>query len=279
MVDYHGGFGTEAANNPNKSFDKSTIIAYCGFAFCLFVVWQLFSHTFTHTLDHLLTFAAALQLVALITLALKTVNWNTVEGISLKMLVIYCASFGLRLSSTLFYPGYLPEDGTSDVWMYQMIELAGFGVTAYLIYMCVGPAARTYDAQGDSMPYWYAVFVVSLVLALLTHSDANNKWLFDVFWMASQYLDGFSIIPQLWMVSRAGKVERWTSHFIFWTIVGRILLGVFWTMLQWSQPFAGWQFSLGMAFANITHFICCADYMYYFVCTIKQKDMSLPQSF
>ena len=80
MVDAYGGFQTEAANDPNKSFDKSTVITYCGFAFCVFVIWQLFSHTFTATLDHLLTFAAALQLVALVTLTVKVGTWQTVEG-------------------------------------------------------------------------------------------------------------------------------------------------------------------------------------------------------
>lgn len=272
-------FATTAANDPNKSFDKSTVATYAGFAFCVFCIWQIFSHTFTETLDHLLTFAAALQLIALATLAVKVGSWSTVEGLSLKMLICYLVSFSLRLSSTLFFPGYLPEDGTSDVYLYQLIEIGGCATCAYLVYMAMGPAARTYDKEGDNMPYWWIVFVVSGVLAVLTHSDANNNKIFDIFWMVSQYLDGFSIIPQLWMVSKSGKVERWTSHFIFWTIIGRVLLGAFWTMLQWSQPFAGWQFSLGMAFANITHFICCADYMYYFVTTIKQKDMSLPQSF
>ena len=64
--------------------------------------------------------------------------------------------------------------------------------------------------------------------------------------------------------NQMGRVERWTSHFIFWTVCARLLLGLFWTLLQINHPIDGW-FSYGMTAANLVHFIMCADYIYYFV--------------
>ena len=55
-----------------------------------------------------------------------TLKFVVTSGVSLKMLVIYCASFALRLSSTLFFPGYLPEDGTADVRILSLCNLARF---------------------------------------------------------------------------------------------------------------------------------------------------------
>jgi len=261
-----------------KSFDKTVIATYTGFAVFMFVIWKVFSYTFLSTLDHLLTFSAALQLMALGMLCQKVITHNCIDGISLKMLIFYAAAFILRLSSTLFFPGYVPEDGTADYWLYQMIEMAGLGATCWLIYQVTGPFRRQYNEGEDSMPHWYMVPVICVFLALLTHSDANSSRFFDCTWMTSQWLDSISMAPQLWMVSRAGKVERWTSHFIFWTVVSRVLLGLFWTLLQFNHPIEGW-FSYGMTLSNIVHLVLCADYVYYFIMTFQQREMQLPRHF
>ena len=153
-----------------KSFDKTVVATYATFFVIAFLVWKAFSYTFLSTLDHLLTFAAALQTMALCLLAIKVHTHRSVEGISLKMLVFYAASFVLRLSSTLFFPGYVPEDGTADFWLYQLVEIAGLACTIWLIKQLVGPLRMMYKEEQDSMPMWIAIPIVSIVLGMLTHS-------------------------------------------------------------------------------------------------------------
>jgi hypothetical protein len=178
----------------------------------------------------------------------------------------------------LFFPGYVPEDGTADYWLYQIIEVAGLFVSLWLIYQITGPFSRSYNEAEDSMPHWWIIPVICVILALMTHSDANSSRVFDCTWMTSQWLDSISMAPQLWIVSRAGRVERWTSHFIFWTVVSRVLLGIFWTLLQINHPIEGW-FSYGMTAANIVQLVLCADYIYYFVMTLQKREMQLPRGF
>jgi len=268
-------FQTLSANSASKTFDKGTIATYLTFAAAFLFVYHWFGPTFVHTLDHMLTAAAALQLCALCILAVKVYQFKTVEGVSYRMLIIYLVSFSMRLSSTLFFPGYLPEDGTADVWLYQIIEILGLAVCLWLIYQITGPCCKTFDDINDCMPFWWSIIIISVVLALFTHSDANQNKLFDVFWMTSQYLDSLSMMPQLFMIAQCGRVERWTSHFVAWTVVSRVLLGFFWILLQTYHSFAEWPFTVGMVFSIIVQMVLSADYMYYFIKTFRQAEMTL----
>lgn len=262
------------------SFDSNTKWVYMGYAGCVYFIWSMFSDTFQHTMDHLLTFSAALQLLALGMLMLKVHSHNCIDGISLKMLVCYCISFALRLSSTLFFPGYVPEDGTADFYLYQVIEVSCLVACIWLIYQITGPFKHEYNAAQDSMPYWYVLPILSFVMGIPTHSDANMNRFFDICWMASQWLDAVCTLPQMWIVSRAGRVERWTSHFIFWTVIARFSSGLFWSIYTYYDEDAHhddfYVYTYSLMFTNLLHFVISAEYVYYFIMTYQRKEMQLP---
>lgn len=258
-----------------RMWDTGTILSYAAIAFIVFLIWCFFRETYEHTLDHMLTLAAGIQLGGMIILTAKVYQYKTCEGVSFKMMALMALSLSLRLSSTLTQEGYLPEDATADYMLYQTLEVCAFGLCCYVIYQMKGGAKVTYNEAGDSMPYWWMIAVVSFAAALFTHSDANQHFIFDWFWMTSNYLDAFSMMPQLFMIAQTGRVERWTSHFVAWTIVSRVMLGVFWTLLQMLHSFAEWPFTIGMVTTIVTQLVLSADYMYYFVKTFKSAEMNL----
>lgn len=268
-----GPFSSSSRSQP----DAKVVSVYSGFAILAFTCYNFFSWSFLSTLDHLLTLSAALQTLAFVLLALKIHTHRSIAGISKNMLYLYGLSFVCRLSSTLWLPGYVPEDGTADFWLYQIIEIIGLCVVLVCTYFTHVEFRDSYEDHYDTFPVVYIV-LASVVLALFTHSDANNFWFFDVLWMFSQWIDSLAMAPQLFFISKVGQVERMMSHFIAMTICARVVLGLFWWLLQIAHPIDG-AFAYGILASNLLHLLLCGDYMYYFVLTLRDARMVLPKSF
>ena len=76
---------------------------------------------------------AMVRTLGFIILASKSVTQKSVAGISLKTLQLYAVVFTLRLSSILFFEGYLPFDASGD-WFYQVNEVAGLLIVLFNIF-------------------------------------------------------------------------------------------------------------------------------------------------
>jgi hypothetical protein len=176
---------------------------------------------------------------------------------------MYIASYIARLANTLFYTGYIPEDGTAQYDMYQVFDCMG------LVMACKTLWSVTHPRYGCMKPKekWYVVppmMLACFVAAVFTESNANQNWILDVLWMFSLFCESVAIAPQLWIVSQIGSVETITSHFILFTVLARVATGFFWVQLQTFQPITG-HFLFGVVVASLIHTILCADYMYFFV--------------
>jgi len=96
---------------------------YMSFFLGCIAFWKLLQFR-TAALDYVLTLSASLQSLAFALLVVEA-GGGCAEGLSEKALWAFFIAHVARLSTTMWGPGYTPEDNSSDVYLYQMLELAG----------------------------------------------------------------------------------------------------------------------------------------------------------
>jgi len=202
--------------------------SYVLFLCCATVVYNVLSDG----LSSLLTLSAGLLALAFMLLVLKVQGQSKVSGISASMLAMYTTTLVLRLSSTLFLNGYLPADSTGD-WAFQCLELFSLGAAGWLWLHTTKVRQMTFEGaaqeEQDTMPGLPWIVLGCVLFALFFHADLNHNFTFDFIWACGCYLETVSMLPQLWMMARAGsEVEALTSHFIALTALARFFSLYFW---------------------------------------------------
>jgi len=165
------------------------------------------------------TICAIIQCLAFTLLAVQA--WSgDVAGISAKGLLLDVIAIGLRLSSTTWLQGYVPNDPTGD-YIYQLFDVFSLVVVLWLLYRILRVQRHQYEAEADAVPVTPLV-VVSLVLAFLFHADLNDSPTFDSLWMCSLFVFSVAMVPQLWMMThREGSLHALTGHFVAVMVVSR----------------------------------------------------------
>merc|ERR1712046_397373 len=213
--------------------------------------------------DHYMTLSAIIQSMAFALLAMK-VQKNDVGGLSPSMLIAYCIAYVARLSTTLTLQGYVPEDMTGDVYIYQLSELVGLVIVGYCLKVVLDLRQKSADfaAEIDSEHQLIipGMVVGSLFMAYLTMSDGHQHFLGDLLWMFAQWVESLAIIPQLWLVSKKKEIERRTSHFIALMIMSRICITLFWTIIMMEIDLY-LNFKVGLVLTSLIHLVVCGDYM------------------
>jgi len=194
-------------------------------------------------LSSLLTLSAGLQALAFVILVLKVHGQSSFSGISARMLLMYVMTLILRLSSTLTLNGYLPADSTGD-WAYQCLEISSLGLATWLLQEVLNARRSTYAGAAqddqDSMPGLVWIALGCGCIALKFHADLNHNVFFDQIWACACYLETAAMLPQLWMMTKAGgEVEALTSHFIALMTLARIFSLWFWYLA--FEDGIGWQ--------------------------------------
>jgi len=202
--------------------------SYLVFLCCATVVYNVLSDG----LSSLLTLSAGLQTLAFMLLVLKVHGQSNVSGISASMLAMYTVTLILRLSSTLWLNGYLPADSTGD-WAFQCLELLSLGLAGWLLHHTVKMRRVSYEGaaqeEQDTMPGLPGMVLGCALFAFFFHADLNHDRTFDFIWACGCYLETVSMLPQLWMMAKAGgEVEALTSHFIALVTAARFFSFYFW---------------------------------------------------
>merc|ERR1719401_1341586 len=131
----------------------------------------------------MLTLSASLQALAFGLLALESKN-AVGEGLSEKTLWAFFIAHVTRLSTTVYGEGYVPEDNTADVYLYQILELTGVLVLTFQL-LKISATRTMHEAAQESWNMLIISGVVSLVMAWFTRSTGHNDLLADVSWMFS----------------------------------------------------------------------------------------------
>jgi len=140
----------EAMSNPNsrKAFierNKLNIMMYGAGATTILFVYHVLSDG---DFSFLLTLGGLTRLMGFFFLLTKMVTERSCSGVSLKTLELYALIFLARLSSILFYEGYLPYDSSGD-WFYQFVEIVSLILVGVLIFLSVVTYKSTYNAAED----------------------------------------------------------------------------------------------------------------------------------
>lgn len=280
--------------DPNKrdafvNRNKFNLICYFCALVGVFLIYHLLSDG---DFSFLLTLGGLTRMFGFMMLLFRIFKERNVDGLSLKTLELYAVVFFSRLSSILFYEGYLPYDRSGD-WLYQAVEGTGLIIVCSLIYLMLTKFSVTYNADEDPFgkgmnlpPQFGAVFLGGpcLLLAILIHPSLNQNFITDVAWTFALYLETVAVIPQLYMFQKSKKpVNPWTSHFVFSIGLSRLFLLTFWVSsyheLSEKNPVTitgGWV-GLFVLANQFVHLLVMGDFCYYYLKSAKAgTPLSLP---
>lgn len=229
----------------------------------------------------LVTISEMIQAAAFALLLFNVVCARSVAGISKKMLGLHVLATVCRSQSTLFYYGYLPYFG----WGSVLFPVFDIGVAAIAVYLLVlmSRYSATYSATADTFwVFWMAP--VAIAIAYLTHPHANRNTYADTMWATSQWLDGLSMLPQIWMARQGHSFGAVASHFVALMFVARFVCLVYWSdtysMLkiqeyQWGFGVVEWFYpGYFVLAASVLQVLSMADFMYFYIAKAAERSGS-----
>lgn len=176
----------------------------------------------------ILVLASITQMASFFIIAQKVFNYQNSSGLSLNTMISYLIVMVARLSSTLFYSGYLPSDEAGD-WFYQLCEVISLILVIVNIFFITTTYKDTAESETEDSIDYKILAVPCLILALLVHTSLNRNLVTDVAWSFSMYLEGVAIFPQLHLFQKkGGQIESYTSHYVSLQGLNRLLTLMFW---------------------------------------------------
>merc|ERR1719258_707482 len=133
----------------------------------------------------LLTLSAVFQCLAFSLLGVQIIGKDSAAGISAKSLGLDAFALASRLSSTLFFDGYLPSDQTGD-WIYQAFDCLSLAMVLWVLYRVLSVHRTTYEADEDAFPAIPLALGV-IVLAAIFHGNFDESPIFDTLWMCGVF--------------------------------------------------------------------------------------------
>merc|ERR1719310_1115140 len=113
----------------------------------------------------------------------------------------------------------------------------------------------SYQSQYDTLDL-KNIIMGAVALAIVFHPDLIDWAPFDILWTVHLYVDAIAMVPQLWMISKAGgKVNGFTAHYIAATLLSNILSGVFWFLASSSLEVENGSFNMGALAVNGAHVV------------------------
>jgi hypothetical protein len=228
----------------------------------------------------LLILSSMIQMFSFIIILIKVYSYQSSSGLSYNSLLSYSIVLISRLTSTLFYNGYLPADTAGD-WFYQLTEILALCCCLTLVYMVTVSHRDTADFEKDTVDFKYLV-IPAVMLALLIHPNLNKNVITDVLWTTSMYLEGVAIFPQLKLFKdKGGIVETYTSHYVALQGLSRIFSLVFWwdtyNELQESSTSGGYSLLTGyvgyfVLLSQIAQLIIMIDYYWHYFKSLWKRD-------
>ncbi len=262
-----------------KKRKKDLIFWVGGIFFILLIFFFVSSKDFSF----LLVLSSIVQMLSFIIIIIKVWSFRNCSGISLNTVISYIIILLSRLSSTLFYNGYLPSDEAGD-WFYQLTEIITLFSLFFLFYIISKPFKDTYNSDLDAINWKYLV-LPSICLALLAHTHLNKNLITDVLWCFSMYLEAVAIFPQIYLFhQKKGQIESFTSHYVAFQGFSRIFSLIFWwqTYEELADPgyegYSLFQHYVGylVILSQIIQIVIMIEFFYlYFKALIKGEKMTM----
>jgi len=175
----------------------------------------------------ILTLSAFAQALAFLLLQMQVSASRSVAGISGRALILHLVKLCCRLGTTLWLEGYLPADKSGD-WIYQVCDILSVLLVLQILFSIFVKHKDSYQSQHDTLDLKNMI-MGAVALAIVLHPDLIDWAPFDILWTVHLYVDAIAMVPQLWMISKAGgKVQGFTAHYIAATMLSNILCSLFW---------------------------------------------------
>ena len=242
----------------------------------------LFIYIFISSKDFsfFLVLSSLVQTCAFVIILLKVTDRQNTGGLSANTLICYCILLFARLTSTLIYPGYLPNDSTGS-WLYQLSDTISMLICCLLIYLIYFKYKETSDLMLDNrIPFYYLV-IPSYILGSIVKSNLNNNFFCDTNWAFSMYLETVAIFPQILLFSiKKGQIEKFTSHYVALCGLSRLFSLIFWwdtyEELKVTDSTFGNYAGYFIIGAQILQLLIMADYYYlYFKSILKGNEINI----
>jgi len=203
---------------------SNALMAWVGFAVLgLWVYHEIAGKKFTA----ILTLSVIAQALSFVLLQVQISTNRSVAGISGKSIIMHAAKLCCRLGTTLFLDGYLPTDKSGD-FLYQACDIVSLLLVLHILFCIHVSHKDSYQAAEDTLEIrnW---MLGAFLLAVFIHPSLNNWTAMDIVWTTHLYIDAVAMVPQLWMLSKAGgRVEGLTAHYIAATLLSSLLSFLFW---------------------------------------------------
>jgi ER lumen protein retaining receptor len=246
------------------------------------IITILFIYIFMSSKDFsfFLVLSSLVQTCAFVIILLKVTDRQNTGGLSANTLICYCILLFARLTSTLIYPGYLPNDSTGS-WLYQLSDTISMLICCLLIYLIYFKYKETSDLMLDNrIPFYYLV-IPSYILGSIVKSNLNNNFFCDTNWAFSMYLETVAIFPQILLFSiKKGQIEKFTSHYVALCGLSRLFSLIFWwdtyEELKVTDSTFGNYAGYFIIGAQILQLLIMADYYYlYFKSILKGNEINM----
>jgi len=240
----------------------------------ILIILLIFIFASSKDFSFFLVLSSLVQTCAFVIILIKVTNFQNCSGLSGNTLICYAILLFARLTSTLFYPGYLPSD-SSGSWLYQLSDILSLFICSLLIYLIYFKYKETSDIMMDSKIPFYYIVIPSYILAIIVRSSLNGNAFCDINWAFSMYLETFSIFPQILLFTmKKGQIESFTSHYVALCGLSRLFSLIFWydtyEELVTDDVFSGQYIGYFIIGAQIVQLIIMADYYYlYFKSILK----------
>jgi hypothetical protein len=225
-----------------------------------------------------LTLSAVAHCLGLALLCVQVQSQGNAAGISVRSLILNAIALVLRLSSTLFFHGYLPSDASGDI-MYQIVDLCSLFLIMYLLYTVLHVHRHTYNEMDDDMSIGPLVFIC-IFMGFFLHGDMDDSVVADSFWLAGLFVSVVVVLPQYWLIVKSeGQVQTLTAHYIAATAVDRFLSGFFmWHSRAWitCKPYFGdFEHTVcAILLAHLLHLVLLSDFGYFYLKKIVARESS-----
>jgi len=267
--------GSSSKASSNKSYGVTLV--YVAFVTVALLVYHLIAEG---QFSSVLTLSAVFQCLAFSILGIQVFSPGGFESISSQSLQLDAIALACRLSSTLIFEGYLPNDSTGD-WMYQAFDGASLGMVLWILYRVKRAHRNGGETKKDELSA--VPFVVgALVLGALLHSDLDDNRVFDSLWMCGLFASVVAVVPQLWMMTKArASVPALTCHFVAMMAIARMLSGSYmWhahaeiSCVPWIGDFN--HSGYAVLAAHLVHFLLLGDFAYFYVKNLATAGLNTP---
>ena len=240
----------------------------------IIVILLIFVFISSKDFSFFLVLSSIVQTCAFLIILLKVTNYQSTSGLSANTLICYGILLFARLTSTLFFPGYLPSD-SSGSWLYQLSDIISLLICILLVYLIYFKYRETSDIMSDGKIPFYFLVIPSYILAIMFRSSLNNNAFCDINWAFSMYLETFAIFPQILLFTiKKGQIESFTSHYVALCGLSRLFSLIFWfdtyEELVTYDLYFGKYVGYVIIGSQILQLIIMADYYYlYFKSILK----------